>query len=112
MGAPAWLDAFDSAYDMEGRPSGPVAEEQCREMVQSLFVDRFKLAMHRDMKETSGYLLTFGRNGTKLRRDGCPISHLAACLSDVTGRPVVDRTGPRRSIRHRSQFFDQEVKNP
>jgi uncharacterized protein (TIGR03435 family) len=114
FGAPAWLDAFDSAYDMEGKPAGPVTDEQCRLMVQSLFADRFKLAAHLEMKESSVYLLTIGKNGVKLREgggvkfggstevdasgklayaEGWTMTQLASRLVDFTGRPVVDRTG-------------------
>jgi uncharacterized protein (TIGR03435 family) len=113
-GAPAWLNAFDSAYDIEGKPAGPVTDEQCRLMVQSLFADRFKLVAHLEMKESSVYLLTIGKNGPKLREgggvklngsiqagasgkpdwaDGWTASELAAHLADFAGRPVVDRTG-------------------
>jgi uncharacterized protein (TIGR03435 family) len=113
-GAPAWLNAFDSAYDMEGRPSGSVTDEQCRLMVQSLFADRFKLAAHPEMKESSVYLLTIGKNGTKLREGGgvringsvevdalgkpaypggLTLPQLVSRLADYAGRPVVDRTG-------------------
>ena len=113
-GAPGWLSAFDSAYDIEGKPAGSVTNEQCRLMLQSLFVDRFKLAAHRETKEKSVYLLVIGKNGTKLRdgggvklnggvqigasgkpdwADGWSMSTLASYLSDVTDRPVVDRTG-------------------
>src|SRR5262245_16985688 len=31
-GAPDWLTAFDSAYDIEAKPSGPATEDQCRQM--------------------------------------------------------------------------------
>lgn len=83
-------------------------------MVQSLFIDRFKLAVHREMKESPVYLMTIGKKGPKLREnggvrlngsvqvvesgkpewpDGWTMSALAAYLSDFTGRPVVDRTG-------------------
>ena len=113
-GAPDWLNAFDSTYDIEGRPSSPVNEGQCRLMVQALFVDRFKLTAHMEMKESPVYLLTIGKKGTKLREgggvklngsvqvgasgkpewpDGWTMSVLAGYLSNFTGRPVVDRTG-------------------
>src|SRR5262245_6885246 len=59
-GAPAWLNEFDSAFDIEGKPPGRVSDDQCRRMVQSLFVDRFKLVVHREMKESAVYLLTVG----------------------------------------------------
>ncbi|HEY1760741.1 MAG TPA: TIGR03435 family protein [Bryobacteraceae bacterium] len=113
-GALAWLSAFDSAYDIEGKPASPVTDEQCRLMVQSLFADRFKLAAHMEMKESPVYLLTIGKNGTKLREgggvklngsvqvdasgkpdwaDGWTASQLAGYLAEWAGRPVVDRTG-------------------
>src|SRR5262249_4138077 len=56
-GAPAWLSQFDSAYDIEAKPSQVVNNEQCRLMVQSLFKDRFKLSVHGDKKESSVYNL-------------------------------------------------------
>ena len=113
-GAPDWLNAFDSAYDIEGKPASPVSNEQCRLMLQSLFVDRFKLAVHRELKESSVYLLAIAKKGTKLREgggvklngsvqigasgkaqwaEGWTMPELAVYLSDVVGRPVIDRTG-------------------
>jgi uncharacterized protein (TIGR03435 family) len=115
FGAPAWTNAFDSSYDIEGKPAGPVNDEQCRLMVQSLFADRFKLAVHKEMKESSVYLLTIGKSGTKLHEgggvklngsvqvdgatgkpdwpDGWTMPTLAGYLANFAGRPVVDRTG-------------------
>ncbi len=112
-GAPAWLSAFDSAYDIEGKPAGKVTDEQCRLMAQSLFKDRFKLATHRETKEASVYFLTIAKGGTKLHEgggvklnnsvqydggkpswpDGWTASQLANYLPDFAGRPVLDRTG-------------------
>ncbi|MGB7217325.1 MAG: TIGR03435 family protein [Vicinamibacterales bacterium] len=112
-GAPTWLDEFHNAYDIEGRPSREVSNAQCRLMVQSLFVDRFKLAAHREMRESPVYLLTIARNGAKLGKggvklngttqlngtgepswpDGWTMSELATYLSDFTDRPIIDRTG-------------------
>jgi uncharacterized protein (TIGR03435 family) len=83
-------------------------------MVQSLLADRFKLTTHREMKDSSVYLLTVAKTGAKLHEgggvelngsievgdDGMPIwaagwnmASLAGHLSDWAGRPVVDRTG-------------------
>ena len=112
--APAWLNAFDSAYDIEAKPAGPVDNAQCRLMVQSLLRDRFKLAQHRETREASVYLLTVGKSGVKMMRggqvrlnrsvqvdssgkpdwpDGWTAPQLAGHLSDYVDRPVVDRTG-------------------
>ena len=112
-GAPAWLNAFDSAYDIEGKPTAPVDTAQCRLMVQSLLRDRFRLAAHSENREAPVYLLTIGKNGPKIPEggqvrlnksvqvgasgkpdwpDGWTMSQLAGYLSDFSGRPVVDRT--------------------
>ena len=112
--APAWLNAFDSAYDIEAKPAAPVDNAQCRLMVQSLLRDRFKLAQHRETREASVYFLTVGKSGVKMMRggqvrlnrsvqvdssgkpdwaDGWTMSQLATYLSDFAGRPAVDRTG-------------------
>ena len=71
LGAPDWLNQFESAYDIEGKPAGAVDGEQCRLMVQSLFIDRFKLKTHRESRESRNYArLTIAKNGPKLRHGG------------------------------------------
>jgi uncharacterized protein (TIGR03435 family) len=116
-GAPAWMDAFDSSYDIEGVSTGPVTSIQCRQMVQSLLAERFKLATHTETREASVYFLTaskthkmppgggpnggvkfngsvqVGDDGVPTWRDGLSMAALASYLSDWSGRPVIDRTG-------------------
>jgi len=120
-GAPGWMDQFDASYEIEGKPAGPVTDDQCRLMVQSILADRFKLVTHTEMKESQVYLLTVAKNGPKLRtirpedaksgviklngsievnsdgspyfKDGWNMPRLAVYLSDYAGRPVLDRTG-------------------
>jgi uncharacterized protein (TIGR03435 family) len=113
-GAPQWLNEFASAYDIEGKPSTPVSEDQCRLMLRSLFIERFKLSTHWEMKDAPVYFLTTAKNGTKpheggavringgvqLGAQGTPVwpegltmPLLADILSGYTDRPVVDRTG-------------------
>jgi len=41
-----------------------------RLMVQSLLADRFKLGVHRETKQVSGYALEVARNGPKLKESG------------------------------------------
>ena len=94
-----------------------------RSMVQAMLADRCKLAVHRDSKEVSVYLLVAGRNGPKLKvavpggphpgamqlpgggeflpNDAtgsasfyaAPIKALAVILSNLAGRPIEDKTG-------------------
>jgi uncharacterized protein (TIGR03435 family) len=82
-------------------------------MLQSLLRDRFGLSVHWETKDAPVYLLTIGRNGTKLREigpvringgiqmlgpgkprwpDGLTMPALASILSDYTDRPVIDHT--------------------
>jgi uncharacterized protein (TIGR03435 family) len=114
FGAPSWTGEFDSAYDIDARPAAPADNAQCRLIVQSLFADRFRLVTHREMKEASVYFLTVAKGGAKLHEgglvrlngslevgaagspvypDGLTMSLLATRLSDIVGKPVLDRTG-------------------
>jgi uncharacterized protein (TIGR03435 family) len=100
--------------------AGPGAKQALQDsMLQTLLADRFKLAVHRETKETSGYALVVAKNGPKLKEatearpgngerdeDGsisagrgrlkgqkAPLSMLAAQLTRVAGRTVTDETG-------------------
>lgn len=66
-GWPAWIESFGDAYDIVGKPAGSVTGEQCRQMVQSLLVDRFHLKIHRETRERAVYFLVTGKNGSNLR---------------------------------------------
>jgi uncharacterized protein (TIGR03435 family) len=118
-GGPAWLDSFDYAYDIEGKPDHKVTQPECRAMVQSMLEDRFKLKVHHEMREVAAYALLVGKYGPKLQPaksveagggvringalqqmlseqeapDGWSMSQLAGVVSSFAGRPVVDHTG-------------------
>jgi len=93
---------------------GPAAQEALlNSMLQTLLEDRFKLAVHRKAKETSGYALVVAKGGPRLKEptevrsgDGsisagrgrltsqkAPLSMLAAQLTRLVGRTVTDETG-------------------
>jgi uncharacterized protein (TIGR03435 family) len=110
---PLWLNAFDT-YEIEAKAERSVTEDECKEMVRSLFEERFKLRMHRETKNTSAYALVIGKNGPKLPATtgvtineavkqttserggpaGWTMPRLANYLATVRGvqRPVIDRT--------------------
>ena len=105
-------------YDIIARAPGDHAliREEFRNMLQALLADRFKLSVHREMKEMPVYALVTANKGPKLKESaeegqcsihvgkviggqsytfsGCPIDKLVDILGDsVVDRPVVDRTG-------------------
>jgi uncharacterized protein (TIGR03435 family) len=88
--------------------------EQMRLKLQALLADRFQLTLHHETKEQPVYALVVGKNGSKLKEsevkagerrrmmrmgrselnaEGVAIDMLTNTLSNVLGRPVIDRTG-------------------
>jgi uncharacterized protein (TIGR03435 family) len=107
ISGPAWLSS--ERYDIEAKTDSPVPPDQQRTMLQTLLADRFKLKLHRDVKQLRVYVLVAGRRGFKLHavepgpeRDRAgqgfisgqkmPLSRLADKLSQVLDRPVLNRT--------------------
>ncbi|MCX6633102.1 MAG: TIGR03435 family protein [Candidatus Solibacter sp.] len=111
VSGPDWLDS--ERYEIAGKAAGPATEEQLRLMMQTLLRERFKLALHRQTKELSAYVLVVGKNGLKVpesKTEGetsidinqrqlsvsvqrAPVSQLVDMLSNVLRAPVVDMTG-------------------
>jgi uncharacterized protein (TIGR03435 family) len=123
----SWLRFGGDRYDIEAKAddqdprfkaadaAGPAAKQALRDsMLRTLLEDRFKLAVHRETKETSGYALVVAKSGPKLTesteaREGdgsisvpgrgrltgqkAPLSMLAAQLTRLVGRTVTDETG-------------------
>jgi uncharacterized protein (TIGR03435 family) len=112
------LMADDSRYEIAAKAEGDAAptKDEFRQMLQSLLADRFKLKVHREMREMPVYELVVGKNGPKFKQsapDASPLAHYhwtgrnneitipKATLDDVIGaiansmldRPVLDRTG-------------------
>ena len=91
------------------------ATEQMRAKLQALLADRFQLTIHHETKDQPVYALVIGKNGSKLKEsevkqggdrrrmmrmgrselnaEGVAIDMLTNTLSNVLGRPVIDRTG-------------------
>ena len=116
-GAPDWIekDRYDinATPDVEGTPTA----DQVRIMIRKLLADRFQLKFHHDKRELSAFVLTVGKDGSKLKatqpngnlhgigiqpaRTGAmmfannsPIPAFTSFLqSQVLDRPVVDQTG-------------------
>jgi len=120
---------MDSAFDIEAKADADSLKglspqeraDKLRSMLQTLLAERFKLTIRRDVKEQPAYLLTVGKNGSKLQRSkltekDCEdpanechfggagqgrgihvkafgMAELAVSVSNFTDRPLVDRTG-------------------
>ncbi|MGH9572661.1 MAG: TIGR03435 family protein [Candidatus Acidiferrales bacterium] len=128
-GGPDWIGTNDEAYDIEAKAqdgalkglSEKARNQKMRLMLQALLADRFKLVMHRDMKEQPVYMLTVPKNGPKLQKsklaqEACAdlitlcgtggvgqgrgihlkattITDMVFELNNFTDRPLLDRTG-------------------
>lgn len=115
-GFPSFLE--DERYDVDGRSAQPASQEELRLMLQTLLADRFSLQTHRESKEMPVYILSVGKNGSKLQvakeserstimlvptplggKTGyqlvgqkIPVGVLTGMLTAQLGRPVLDRT--------------------
>jgi uncharacterized protein (TIGR03435 family) len=122
-GGPDWISHASGGvganfYDISAKAPGdrtPTGDE-VQQMLQTLLADRFRLKLHREMKDLPIYALVTGKNGPKLKentgdrsvgggggggvglkvriaRTGASTADLALLLSNYADRPVVDQTG-------------------
>ena len=118
LGGPAWLD--NDPYEVVAKLPPGTLKDRVPLMLQTLLAERFRLAVHREMRVQRVYFLVVGKNGPKLKdapqEDGqdaqrvrgdrppvqilpgritghaAPLSALASTLAYVAGRQTVDRT--------------------
>jgi uncharacterized protein (TIGR03435 family) len=107
---PGWLNS--ERYDIFAKAASAAPEAELRIMLQGLLAERFKLALHRETKEMSVYILVQAKGGHKLHEsegDGEPSfkgnklnatakNEPMSALVDMMagpflGRPVLDQTG-------------------
>jgi uncharacterized protein (TIGR03435 family) len=109
-GGPVWLRS--EYYEIEMKTSAPATKKEMRAVLQTVLAERFKLKLHHEVKQMPIYALTTGNSGTKLPastqpcgEDGCidvapgvlmarsaNMSSIAATLSNMLDRPVMDHT--------------------
>jgi len=112
------LALSDAFYDIGAKAEGDGAPSRAeyRQMLQALLADRFKLKVHREMREMNVYALVVGKSGPKLKEsapDASPMGYMnvvgrnyratraKATMDDVVqaitnsflDRPVLDKTG-------------------
>ena len=120
VSGPAWMN--DELFDISARPAAPATESELRLMLQTLLVDRFKLAYHRQQKEMQALVLTVAKNGHKLKAaetegspsfqtgkmnltgTGATLGQLTEFLSREMRMAVIDQTGAHRAFQLLSRY--------
>jgi uncharacterized protein (TIGR03435 family) len=112
-GGPKWVD--DDRYDVEVKAQSDTqpTKAQLKVMLQKVLEDRFNLEFHREMKTLPVYALELAKGGPKFQQSKetggdpyfrlfqrrqitaqrAPLSLLTETLSQLMGRPVLDKTG-------------------
>lgn len=84
VGVPDWDPTvmYDNTglYAIEAKAAGPVTEDVCKLMAQTLMKDRFKMVAHRESREMPVYALVVAKKGPKLK---------LASEEDSTGNRIV-----------------------
>jgi uncharacterized protein (TIGR03435 family) len=112
VGGPVWRDT--DPFEIVAKAPGDTAPtpEQSRQMLRTLLEDRFKLKVHRELRDAPVYALVVAKNGPKLKKSTAndplftgsgremkfqklTMDFFAKQLSSSAGlgRPVLDKTG-------------------
>jgi uncharacterized protein (TIGR03435 family) len=62
-GGPAWLNTDE--FEIEAKAEGPASAQQLRLMLRALLIDRFKLNVRTEKRETRVYVLTVAKGGPR-----------------------------------------------
>jgi uncharacterized protein (TIGR03435 family) len=66
VGGPAWLDS--DLFDVIGKVPGGTTPATANLMLQALLTDRFRLVIRKDTRPVPRYVLSVGKDGSKLKR--------------------------------------------
>jgi uncharacterized protein (TIGR03435 family) len=84
LGGPAWIDS--ERFHIEAKAEGKVSDDQLLLMLQSLLADRFKVVLHREKKDASGFALVVAKGGPKIRADEGEGSHMNSRNGKLTAK--------------------------
>ena len=105
---PDWLNS--PRFDITAKPPAGYKHAQLQPLLRNLLADRFKLIVHHDSRQVSGYALVIAKGGPKLHESTGPrtfftvrpglisgtqrsLPELTGALARMVNRPVVDQTG-------------------
>jgi uncharacterized protein (TIGR03435 family) len=121
-GAPAWMIKLEQSnyYDVQIKAEGEesLTEDQGRALLRTLVADRFRVTLHHDTKPFPVYVLTVGKNGTKIQetpsegapqRSGVAMTTYISVISNYVDRPIVDKTG-LTGAHYRFQWDEKELR--
>jgi uncharacterized protein (TIGR03435 family) len=104
ISAPDWLDK--QHYDIVATVPLGTSVDEFKLMVQTLLAERFKLIVHRETKEVSGYILEIGKTGTKITKSpAVPKEEIAA----DDGKPNPKRAEALQYMATRTEAFNALV---
>jgi len=121
-GGPEWASRIDSLWDIAAKTpgDGQAGIESVRMMLQDLLTERFRLKLRRETKQLPVYNLVVAKGGPKLKsasetssavrgmRRGS-MDQLAALLSVMVRRPVIDKTGLPGNYDYSNEFAEFDV---
>ena len=103
---------FQERYDIEATCEEPMTKEQLPHLLGSLLEERFRMSIHRELKQQPVYALIVGKGGSRLHETthkseqpgfrqvghtftftNATMANLVGVLSQVAGRKVLDKTG-------------------
>ncbi|HJZ98763.1 MAG TPA: TIGR03435 family protein [Candidatus Solibacter sp.] len=110
IAGPDWIKG-EERYDIIAKAGRPASENEMRQMLQALLVERFQMKLRRETKELPVYVLLPGKGEAKVRPakadekpmiagggqgttfTAFPISRFTFMLTRRMDRPVLDQTG-------------------
>jgi uncharacterized protein (TIGR03435 family) len=124
VGGPGWMEM--AGWDIDARFPAGASVAQSPEMMKAMLADRFRLAVHEEMRTLPVYQLSLAKGGLKLKEgDGrggmsagpklirygsATMADLASQLAGYLGRQVVDKI-PASSQRYSGKFRHRSQPN-
>jgi uncharacterized protein (TIGR03435 family) len=127
-GGPIWIGS--ERFDILAQAPDGSDHRNLSPMLQALLADRFKLALHREKRETSIYALVLAKNGPKIQKSApngqysmrmgpagmsatkMSIHDFADTVSGYTRRSVIDRTGLEGNFDFKFDWSPQDPNSP
>jgi uncharacterized protein (TIGR03435 family) len=98
VNGPGWMDS--THFDIMAKAAGASTDEQLRQMMQRLLAERFKVAVHHEVKEMPCYIVTVSKTGIKFQKSGeegdpeiKPDGQFKIALKKITMQQLADEIG-------------------